>query len=210
MFGRMGNAGQACNAAKRMIVVDDLYDDFVEKFTAAIAAIEARRPRRGPDTFLGPLSSRAAADDPGRAGRRRRSPRAPRVAHRRPHGSTAPAPSYQPTVLTGVTPDMRAFHEELFGPVAVVYRGRQRGRGRRAGQRLRRSAWAPSCPRGRPPRRPQRVADRLDTGMVYINEPGGTAADLPFGGIKRSGVGRELGKYGMDEFVNRKLVRILK
>lgn len=112
---------------------------------------------------------------------------------------------FQPTVLTGVTPDMRAFSEELFGPVAVLYRVANEDE---AVELANNSVYGLGAViQSTDAAKAQAIADRLDTGMVYINEAPCTAAELPFGGIKRSGVGRELGKYGMDEFVSRKLIR---
>lgn len=200
--GRMGNGGQACNAAKRFVVMEDLYDDFVEKFTASLAAITPSDPT-DEQTFLGPLSSQAAADNLEQ-----------QVKSAIAEGATAlvggakvsaDAAFFQPTVLTGVTPDMDAFHQELFGPVAMIFK---------VSSEEEAVALANDTPFGlgssiftEDPQRAQRVAHQIDAGMVYINEPSGTAAELPFGGVKRSGVGRELGKYGMDEFVNRKLIR---
>ena len=112
---------------------------------------------------------------------------------------------YLPTVLTGVTAEMDVFAQELFGPVAVVYRAADEDEA---------VALANATPFGLGASvhsddadRALRVADRLDAGMVSINEAGGSSADRPFGGVKRSGFGRELGSYGITEFVNHKLVR---
>jgi succinate-semialdehyde dehydrogenase / glutarate-semialdehyde dehydrogenase len=113
---------------------------------------------------------------------------------------------FNATVLTDVTPKMRAFREDLFGPVAVVYR---------VGDVDQAVALANDTPFGlgdavfhTDPAVALDVANRLDTGMVWINEAEGGGPDLPFGGTKRSGVGRELGPDGMDEFVNRKLIHV--
>ncbi len=199
--GRMGNAGQACNAAKRIIVVGDLYDQFVDQFTAVMAGLHPGDPT-DPASDLGPMSSEAAADrlmgqitdavDKGatlRTGGRRVDRQGAFV---------------EPTVLTDVTPRMRAYHEELFGPAAVIYRVAD------ASEAV---ELANSSPFGlggvvcsADPARAEEVAGLLETGMVWINSPQGSMADLPFGGTKRSGVGRELGSYGIDEFVNKKLI----
>jgi succinate-semialdehyde dehydrogenase/glutarate-semialdehyde dehydrogenase len=121
-------------------------------------------------------------------------------------GTRPPGPGafVEATVLTDVTPDMRAFREELFGPVAVVYRVSGPDEA---------IALANDTPFGLggavytgDPGLAMDVADRLDTGMVWINQPEGGGAELPFGGTKRSGVGRELGPYGIDEFVNSRLI----
>jgi succinate-semialdehyde dehydrogenase / glutarate-semialdehyde dehydrogenase len=199
--GRMGNAGQACTAAKRMIVVGDLYDEFTSQFTAAMASLHPGDPT-DPASDLGPLSSELAAE-------RLMS----QITDAVDKGATVrtggkrldrPGAFVEPTVLTGVTPDMRAYHEELFGPAAVVYQ---------VANAAEAVALANSSSFGlggavysADPERAQEVADLLDTGMVWINNPTGSMADLPFGGTKRSGVGRELGSYGIDEFVNKKLI----
>ena len=111
-------------------------------------------------------------------------------------------------MLTGITPDNDAYREEFFGPVASVYR---------VGSEEEAIELANDTPFGLgsyvfsdDPEQAQRVADRLDTGMVFVNGVLLDGAELPFGGVKRSGFGRELGKYGMDEFVNKKLIRVLK
>lgn len=202
VHARLSNAGQACNAAKRFIVLDGLYEPFVEKFTTAMGRIEPGDPTLD-STFLGPLSSAAARDTLAAQVDRART----QGAMVRTGGRSAPGPGfgYLPTVLTGVTADMDAFTQELFGPVAVVYR---------AADEEEAVALANATPFGLgasvhsdDPDRALRVADRLDAGMVSINESGGSSAELPFGGVKRSGFGRELGSYGITEFVNHKLVR---
>ena len=199
--GRMGNAGQACNGAKRMIVVDELYDDFVEQFTAAMARLTPGDPFEDRVGF-GPLSSEAAAqtllgqiDDAVEKG-----------ATLRTGGKRLDRPGafVEATVLTDVTPDMRAYREELFGPAAVVYRVADAEEAVALANDstfgLGGVVWSADTEKA------QQVADRLDTGMVWINSAQGSFADLPFGGTKRSGVGRELGPYGIDEFVNKKLI----
>jgi succinate-semialdehyde dehydrogenase / glutarate-semialdehyde dehydrogenase len=200
---RMENAGQACNAAKRFIVADRLYDEFVEEFTASMAAWTTGDPT-DESTKFGPLSSEAAAEglmaqvsdaiDKGAK---------VHTGGRRPE---RPGAFVEATVLTDVTPEMRAYREELFGPVAVVYR---------VGDVDEAVALANDTPFGlggvvyhSDPAIALDVANRLDTGMVWINAPEGGGPELPFGGTKRSGVGRELGPYGIDEFVNRKLIHV--
>ncbi|WP_302142589.1 aldehyde dehydrogenase family protein [Halomonas alkalicola] len=113
---------------------------------------------------------------------------------------------YAPTLLSRVTPEMRIFREELFGPVAVVYRvGNEQEAIRLANDTV---YGLGAVIQSTDLARARRVAESLETGMVTINEVPGSAAELPFGGIKRSGFGRELGRDGMDEFVNRKVVKI--
>jgi len=199
--GRVGNGGQACTASKRFIVVDDVYDAFTERFVEQMVAIRPGDPT-DPDTFLGPLSSEAAAADLDEivqdavakgaelhvgAGDRRRGA------------------YYLPSVLTGVTEDMRAWDEELFGPTAVVHRVPSP----QAAVEV-----ANSSPFGlassiftRDTDLALDLAGRLEVGMVWINSTSRSSPDLPFGGVKRSGVGRELGRFGIDEFANKKLIR---
>jgi len=199
--GRMGNAGQACNGAKRMIVVDELYDDFVEQFTAAMARLTPGDPF-DEGTGFGPLSSEGAAKNLLEQVEDAVSKGATlRTGGKRLDG---PGAFVEATVLTDVTPDMRAYREELFGPAAVVYRVADAEEAVALANDstfgLGGVVWSADTEKA------QQVADRLDTGMVWINSAQGSFADLPFGGTKRSGVGRELGPYGIDEFVNKKLI----
>jgi succinate-semialdehyde dehydrogenase / glutarate-semialdehyde dehydrogenase len=197
---RIDNAGQSCNAAKRMIVIDELYEPFLEKFTAALTAVKPGDPReRG--TELGPLSSQVAAERLEDQVRRAVEQGATVVAGGQRNGNY-----FEPTVLTDITPENDAYREELFGPVAQVYRVQSEDEA---------VALANDTPFGlgsylmtNDPEQAERVADRIDAGMVYVNIVGADGAELPFGGTKRSGFGRELGRYGADEFVNKKLIRI--
>jgi len=201
--GRMGNAGQACTASKRFIVVEDLYEEFVEKFTARMARIAPGNPL-DPATRFGPLSSRAAAE--GLVEQINDAVSKGATLHTGGHLVDGPGAYVEPTVLTGVEPGMRAYTEELFGPAAVVYKVAD------AEEAI---ELANSSPYGlggavfsADVEKAKDVADRLDTGMVFINSVADTQADLPFGGVKRSGVGRELASFGMQEFVNKKLIRV--
>jgi succinate-semialdehyde dehydrogenase / glutarate-semialdehyde dehydrogenase len=201
LAGRMLNAGQACNAAKRIIVVGDLYGEFVDQFSAAMAALHPGDPA-DPASDFGPLSSESAAEllmsqirdavDKG--------------ATLRTGGERVDRPGafVEPTVLTDVTPQMRAYREELFGPAAVIYRVADASEAVELANAS--SFGLGGVVYSADPARAQEVADLLDTGMVWINSPQGSLADLPFGGTKRSGVGRELGPYGIEEFVNKKLI----
>ncbi|MCZ3388786.1 MAG: NAD-dependent succinate-semialdehyde dehydrogenase [Actinomycetia bacterium] len=200
---RMENTGQACNAAKRFIVAEPLYGEFVDLFAAEMAKLTIGDPT-DPSVSYGPLSSEAAA-----AGLMTQVQDAidkGATVHTGGSRIDGPGAFIQPTVLTDVTPEMRAFREELFGPVAVIYKVND------AEEAL---ALANDSPFGlggavyhSDPDIALDIANRLDTGMVWINEPEGGGPELPFGGTKRSGVGRELGPYGIDEFVNRKLIHI--
>ena len=201
VIGRMGNAGQACNGTKRVIVLDELYDDFLAAFGSAIGGLRTGDPTSD-DTDYGPLSSTSARDTLMQQIQDALDQGATLVAG----GEPVPGAGafMQATVLADVTPDMRAYHEELFGPCAVVYRAADVEDAVRIANDstfgLGGTVWSAD------PERAQQVADRLDTGMVWINSSQGSAADLPFGGTKRSGVGRELGSYGIEEFLNKKLV----
>ncbi|MDN5732433.1 MAG: NAD-dependent succinate-semialdehyde dehydrogenase [Yaniella sp.] len=202
LIGRMGNAGQACNAAKRIIVLEDLYDEFVEQLSEAVNKLELADPA-DEDTFIGPMSSASAADGLHE-----------QVQDAITQGATVHAGGdfdsrggawYQPTMLTGITKDMRAYSEELFGPVAMVYKVKDEDEAVKLANDtpygLSASVMASDADRAR------RVGGQIQTGMVFINEPAKTSAELPFGGVKQSGVGRELGRYGMDEFVNKRLIK---
>lgn len=188
---RLDNTGQACNAGKRMIVLESLYDDFLSRFTEQML-----------QTPAAPLSSLAAAER----------------LEEQVAGATAQGASlatsgerdgawYPPGVLTGVRPEHDAYHEELFGPVAMVFKARDEAEA---------IEIANDTPYGlgsyvftTDPEQAQRVAERIEAGMVFVNGVGAEGAELPFGGIKRSGFGRELGRFGIEEFVNRKLVRVV-
>ena len=198
---RLDNTGQSCNAAKRFIVADDLYDDFLAKFTEKMKAMEPGDPTDDP--AMGPLSSDTAAERLQDQLERAKAQGAEVVLEGSRNGNF-----FQSTVLAGITEDNDAYREEFFGPVASVYK---------VGSEEEAVKLANDTPFGLgsyvftdDPDQAQRVANHLDTGMVFINGVLADGAELPFGGVKRSGFGRELGPYGMDEFVNKKLVRVIK
>lgn len=190
---RMYNTGQACNSNKRMIVMDDLYDDFVGRLTEKALAID-------PSSFS-PLSSRKAAET-----------LAEQVQDAVDKGATlhaggvlsdGPDAHYSPAVLTGITKDMRAYSEELFGPVAVVY---SVGSDDEALELANDTAYGlGGSVFSADPERARSLAERLEVGMANVNTTAGEGAEIPFGGVKRSGFGRELGPLGMDEFVNKRM-----
>jgi len=197
---RLDNTGQSCNAAKRFIVVDELYEPFVEKFTAALTAVKPSDPT-SPDAPLGPLSSKTAADRLEDQVKRAVDQGATLVA-----GGGREGNFFEPTVLTDITPDNDAYREELFGPVAQIYR---------VSSEEEAVKLANDTPFGlgsylmtTDPEQAERVANQIDAGMVFVNLVLADGVELPFGGTKRSGFGRELGTYGADEFVNKKLIRI--
>jgi succinate-semialdehyde dehydrogenase/glutarate-semialdehyde dehydrogenase len=199
---RLDNTGQSCNAAKRFIVADDLYEDFLEKFTEKMKATEPGDPT-AEGTEIGPLSSQTAAERLQDQLDRAIEQGAEVVAGGERRDNWFPT-----TVLTGITPDNDAYREEFFGPVAQVYK---------VGSEEEAVELANDSPFGLgsyvfsdDSEQALRVADKLDTGMVFVNGVGADGAELPFGGTKRSGFGRELGRYGIEEFVNKKLIRVLK
>jgi succinate-semialdehyde dehydrogenase/glutarate-semialdehyde dehydrogenase len=196
---RLDNTGQSCNAAKRFVVIEDLYEPFVEKFTAAMSEWQPGDPTE--NAAIGPLSSTVAADRLAD-----QLDRAIKAGAKVVTGGERDGNFFKPTVLTDVTPDNPAYREELFGPVAVVYK---------VGSEDEAVRLANDTPFGlgsyvftTDSDQAMRVADKIDAGMVYVNVVGADGAELPFGGVKRSGSGRELGKYGADEFVNKKLIRV--
>ena len=197
---RLDNNGQSCNAAKRFIVIDDLYDAFAEKFTAVFTAAQPADPFTD-GTLLGPLSSLAAAERLDEQLGRAASQGATVLASGERTGSFFP-----PAVLADVTPGMDAYHEEFFGPVAALYRVSSEDEA---------VQLANDTPFGlgsyvytTDSEQALRVADRIDAGMVWVNLVLGDSAELPFGGVKRSGSGREMGRYAMEEFVNKKMIRV--
>jgi len=196
---RLDNAGQSCNAAKRFIVVDELYDEFLEKFKAALSASAPGDPSSA-ETAVGPLSAETAADRLEDQVKRAVEAGAEIVVGGKRDGNF-----FEPTILTGIEPGEEASQEEFFGPVAQVYR---------VGSEDEAVELANQTPFGlgsylmtTDAEQGERVADKIEAGMVYVNLVGADSPELPFGGFKRSGFGRELGRYGADEFVNKKLIR---
>jgi succinate-semialdehyde dehydrogenase/glutarate-semialdehyde dehydrogenase len=190
--GRLENTGQACNAAKRFIVAEDIYDEFLDKFTKKVLEKADN---------LAPLSSVAAAERLDEQVSRAVDNGATLVSKGQRKGAF-----YPPGVLTNVSPDSPSYKEELFGPVATVYK---------ASSEEQAVELANGTPFGlgsyvftTDKEQAKRVADRIEAGMVFINAVGAEGVELPFGGVKRSGFGRELGRFGIDEFVNKKLIRV--
>jgi succinate-semialdehyde dehydrogenase / glutarate-semialdehyde dehydrogenase len=196
---RLSNAGQACNSAKRIIVQDGLYDEFVEKFAAAFRAVEAGDPSAA-ETRLGPLSSSAAAQQLEDQVRRAIDNGATVLV-----GGGRDANFFEPTVLVDIAADNPAAKEEFFGPVAQVYRAASEAEAIELANGT--DYGLGSYVLTDDEEQASRVVDAIDAGMVFVNLVGAEAAELPFGGVKRSGFGRELGRLGADEFVNKKLVR---
>lgn len=204
VFGRHWNAGQVCVSAKRLIVVDGVYDEFMDKYRAGVAALRAGDPL-DPGTQLAPLSTQKAADN-----------LAAEVKTAIESGATAetlgaPVPSqgafFQPTILTDVKPDNPAFQTEFFGPVSLVFRVADEDEAVEVANASRYglggSVFTRDVARG------ERIARRIDTGMVFVNHPTMVKADIPFGGVKVSGYGNELTELGVREFVTNKVIGIV-
>ena len=202
VWGRMYNTGQTCCAAKRFIVVDQVADKFLDEFKTALESLEAGDPL-DEKTTLGPLSTESALVD-----------LLKQVDAAVSHGAKVlmggkridrPGSFMQPTILTNVTPDNPAFRNEFFGPVAMFFRVKDEDEAIALANDsdfgLGGSVFTRDIERGK------RVASRVETGMMFINNISWSDAELPFGGIKNSGYGRELGDMGIQEFVNKKLVR---
>ncbi|AUT61790.1 NAD-dependent succinate-semialdehyde dehydrogenase [Paraburkholderia terrae] len=202
--GRMFNSGQLCVSSKRIIVVGKARGDaFLDGFATRMAALETGDPADSA-TAVAPVSSERALNLLLEQIERATSQGARIVCG----GKRVERPGFylQPTVLTDITPQNPVFAEELFGPVAAFHvvedeaaaialaNGTPFGLGA--------SVFTADTERG------ERVAAQIDSGMVFVNQPFGTSAELPFGGVKRSGFGRELSQLGFDEFVNKKLIKV--
>jgi succinate-semialdehyde dehydrogenase / glutarate-semialdehyde dehydrogenase len=202
VWAKMNNTGQCCVAAKRFIVAEEIADSFLAKFQAALAALKPGDPM-DKATTLGPLSTEAALvnllDQIKRA--------VAKGAKVLLGGNRIDRPGsfMQPTILTNIKPGNPAYREEFFGPVALFFRVKNEDEAVALANDsdfgLGGSVFTKNVALGK------QVASRIDTGMVFINHPTWTACDLPFGGIKNSGYGRELSGLGIQEFVNKKLVR---
>lgn len=204
VFGRHWNGGQVCVSSKRMIIVDEVYDAFLERYRKGVAALVAGDPL-DPDTTLAPLSSQAAADEVKEKIREavRLGAKAEEVGPAVPNQGAF----VQPTILTDLAQDNPARHWEFFGPVSMLFRASDEADAVRIANDspfgLGGSVFTSNPAHG------AEVARKIATGMVFINHPTKVEADLPFGGIKRSGYGRELIGLGLKEFVNHKLIGVV-
>jgi acyl-CoA reductase-like NAD-dependent aldehyde dehydrogenase len=200
---RFNNAGQACTSSKRLIVHESLWDEFLQKFVAKTSEWKTGDPAQE-NTLLGPMSSVAARSD--LASQVDDAVAKGATVHL---GGTVPEGDgayYPATVLSGITPDMRAYYEELFGPVAMLHK---------VGSTQEAIKLANDSPYGlgstvftRDIKEANYLADQLEVGMVALNTTIRSEPNVPFGGVKNSGIGRELGRFGLDEFANKKLVRL--
>jgi succinate-semialdehyde dehydrogenase/glutarate-semialdehyde dehydrogenase len=202
VWGRMYNTGQTCCAAKRFIVVEDVADEFLERFRAALADLKPGDPM-DETTTMGPLSTESALSD-----------LCKQVDAAVAHGAKVvlggkridrPGSFMQPTILTNIAPSNPAYREEFFGPVALFFRVKNEDEAIQLANDsdfgLGGSVFTKDHDRG------AHVASRVETGMMFVNNLAWSDAELPFGGIKDSGYGRELGDMGIQQFVNKKLVR---
>jgi succinate-semialdehyde dehydrogenase/glutarate-semialdehyde dehydrogenase len=203
---RMENVGQACNSNKRMIVMDNVYDDFVAALVKRASSMTPRQPGDDSPTAYSPMVSRKAAEN--LLGQVQDAVAKGATLHVGGTLDDGKGAYFAPAVLTGVTPEMRAYREELFGPVAVVYKVSSDEEAVEIANvvdfGLGGAVWSTDEERA------TRVAEQLEVGMANVNTPAGEGADLPFGGTKRSGFGRELGPLGIDEFVNKRLFYVQK
>ena len=202
---RLSNCGQVCTAAKRFLVHEKIAETFMAKLVAAFEAVKIGDPL-DPNTTLGPLSSAEARDRLEKQVKQAVEKGAKLVLGGKPVDGAGCF--YQPTILTGITRDNPAWFEEFFGPVAQIYIVRNDDEvvelANDSHYGLGGAVFTGDIARGKA------LASRIETGMVYINSASNTAPELPFGGIKRSGFGRELSDLGIKEFVNQKLVVISK
>jgi succinate-semialdehyde dehydrogenase / glutarate-semialdehyde dehydrogenase len=203
VLGRFGNSGQTCIASKRFIVVESMLDKFLPRFIAAAAQLKLGNPLDESVT-LGPLASDAALQLILRQIKEATSSGAQIVHGGRRVGEVGAF--LEPTILTNVTRDNPAYKQEFFGPVALVFPAKDEEEAIAIANDspfgLGGSVYTSDIERGK------RVASRIESGMVFINYPYVSAPELPFGGIKRSGYGRELSSLGLEEFVNKKLILV--
>jgi succinate-semialdehyde dehydrogenase / glutarate-semialdehyde dehydrogenase len=196
---RLENTGQACNAAKRFIVKDEYYDDFLAGLKQQFEGASQGDPN-AEGTAVGPLSSKLAAD--------RLEDQVKRAIDNGAEvltGGKRDGNFFEPTILTGIKPGDEASQEEFFGPVAQVYKvsSEEEAVALANDTQFGLGSYLMTTDKDQA----ERVANLIEAGMVYVNLVGADSAELPFGGFKRSGFGRELGRFGADEFVNKKLIR---
>jgi succinate-semialdehyde dehydrogenase/glutarate-semialdehyde dehydrogenase len=194
---RNQNNGQSCIAAKRFVVVESVADEFEARFAAAVGSLKVGDPMDRAHQF-GPLARADLLDD-----LERQVDRSVAMGARVLIGGRRIAGAgnyFQPTVLADVRAGMPVYYEETFGPVAAVIRVKNEEQALQVANDsdfgLGSAIWTKDVDRG------QRLAERVEAGLVFINGMVASDARLPFGGVKKSGFGRELSEYGIKEFVN--------
>ncbi|MBC7641381.1 MAG: NAD-dependent succinate-semialdehyde dehydrogenase [Flavobacterium sp.] len=203
IIGRINNNGECCVASKRFIVLEEVAEEFLEKFSQKMKNLVIGDPMDS-RTELGPLSSEKAANNT-----------AKQVKNAIDAGATLllggtrserEGAFMEPTILTNIKPENPIYYQELFGPVVSYYVVKNETDAIKLANDspygLGCSIFSCNIERAR------NIANQIDAGMIFINHPTWTEADLPFGGTKNSGYGRELSELGIQEFVNRKLIRI--
>ncbi|MEJ2641925.1 MAG: NAD-dependent succinate-semialdehyde dehydrogenase [Desulfosarcinaceae bacterium] len=201
LFGRLQNNGQTCIAAKRMVVLDGIYDRFIERFSEKMAGAAMGDPLEE-NTYYGPLARIDLRDTLHRQVQKTIDQGGRLICGGRiPEGRGA---YYPATILADVEPGMEAFENELFGPVAAVIRARDEAQAIALANKSRFGLGSGVIAGDR--ERGERIARRLEAGSSFVNALVVSDPRLPFGGIKNSGYGRELSAYGICEFVNIKSV----
>ena len=200
LVARMLNCGQSCIAAKRFILLDGIYDEFVAKFVAGVKKMKAGDPR-SEDTEIGPLARKDLADQ-----LQAQVQDSIKLGAKLLTGGKQKGCFHEPTVLGNVTEDMPAFKEETFGPLAAMIRARDIDEAFALSEQSRYGLGVTVCTKDI--KKAISMADRVGDGAYFINELVKSDPRLPFGGTKLSGYGRELSKDGMMEFVNRKTVYV--
>ena len=203
VVGRINNNGQCCVASKRFIAVESIADEFLEKFKTKLSELVVGDPFED-TTNLGPLCTEAAAVN--LINQVKRAVEGGAKILLGGERVDREGAFVQATILTHILPDNPVFYEEFFGPVALFFTVKNEEEAialaNDSPYGLGGSVFTQDIERGK------RIANQIDTGMVFINHPTWTQADLPFGGTKGSGYGREMAQLGLDEFVNKKLIRI--
>lgn len=202
LVARMLNCGQSCIAAKRFILLECIYDEFVTKFTAAVANLESGNPQNE-TTQVGPLARKDLADQLQRQVKESIAAGAKLLLGGEQNGAY-----HQPTILGGVTSEMPAFKEETFGPLAAMIKAKTIEEAFELSEQSRYGLGVTVCTTNT--EKALEMATEVSDGAYFINELVKSDPRLPFGGTKFSGYGRELSKDGMMEFVNRKTVYLSK
>jgi succinate-semialdehyde dehydrogenase/glutarate-semialdehyde dehydrogenase len=200
---RFLNSGQSCIAAKRFIVVNAIADEFIQRFKVGVEALRVGNPL-DESTQIGPLARFDLRDELHR--QVVASIKQGAVAVTGCNLESGSGAYYQASILDRVTPDVCAYHEELFGPVASIIRAEDEADAIRIANDsefgLGGSIWTQDSARG------ERLARQLECGCAFVNGLVKSDPRLPFGGVKNSGYGRELSRLGMHEFVNAKTIWI--